>query len=137
MKLPARTAAQDEMDPLGLQSLMRSTPPDPAIPIQFFPSPGARAKEAPKAGLPSDLNRQAHGGDRTLPVMPVPKAVAQAGIRDLEAGKRGPVAAAPAAQPPAGSEAGERARPTDLAPRGLLHDPPTAEERAARQRLLG
>ena len=130
VKLPARTAAQEGMDPLGLQSLMRSTPPDPAIPIQFFPAPGARAKEVPKAGLPSDMNRQAHGGDRTLPVLPVPKAYPQAGIRDLEAGKQGPkVAAAPVAQPPAGSPAVDRPKLTDLAP--------TAEERAARQRLLG
>ncbi len=51
VKLPARTAAQDAMDPLGLQTLMRAPPPDPAIPIQFFPAPGARAKEAPKTGL--------------------------------------------------------------------------------------
>ena len=138
VKLPARTAAQDDMDPLGLQSLMSATPPDPAIPVQFFPAPGARAKEAPKTGLPSDMNRQAHGGDRTLPVMPAPKAYPQAGIRDLQAGKPGPrVAAAPAAQPPAGREAGERSKLTDLAPGGSLHDPPTAEERAARQRLLG
>jgi TonB family protein len=137
LKLPARTAAQDEMDPLGLQSLMRSTPPDPAIPIQFFPSPGARAKEAPKTGLPSDMNRQAHGGDRTLPVMPLPKAYPQAGIRDLEAGKQGPkVAAAPAAQPPAGSPVGEHRNLTDLAP-GPLHDPPTPEERARQRQLLG
>jgi TonB family protein len=138
VKLPARTAAQDNMDPLGLQSLMSATPPDPAIPIQFFPAPGARAKEPPKTGLPSDMNRQAHGGDLTLPVMPAPKAVPQAGIRDLEAGKQGPrVAVAPAAQPPPGSPAGEHQKLTDHAPGGSLHDPPTAEERAARQRLLG
>ena len=138
VKLPARTAAQDTMDPLGLMSLMSSPPPDPAIPIQFFPAPGARAKEAPKTGLPSDMDRRAHGGDRALPVMPVPKAYPQAGIRDLEAGKQGPkvAAAPPAAQPPAGSPVGEHRKLTDLAPGGTLHDPPTAEERA-RQRLLG
>ncbi|MGE5717427.1 MAG: energy transducer TonB [Acidobacteriota bacterium] len=137
VKLPARTAAQDNMDPLGIQSLMSVAPPDPAIPIQFFPAPGARVKDAPKTALPSDMNRQAHGGDRALPVLPMPKAYPQAGIRDLEAGKQGPkIAAAPAAQPPAGSPAGERAKLTDLARGGALHDPPTAEERA-RQRLLG
>lgn len=138
VKLPARTAAQDAMDPLGLQTLMSAPPPDPAIPIQFFPAPGAREKEAPKTGLPSDMDRRAHGGDRALPVMPVPKAYPQAGIRDLEAGKQGPkvAAAPPAAQPPAGSPVGEHRKLTDLAPGGTLHDPPTAEERA-RQRLLG
>ncbi|HEX5854820.1 MAG TPA: hypothetical protein VFZ57_04300, partial [Thermoanaerobaculia bacterium] len=96
VKLPARTAAQDEMDPLGLLSLMRTAAPDPAIPIQFFPSPGARAKEAPKTGLPSDMDRKAHGGDSKLAVQAMPKAYPQSGIRDLEAGKPGPqVAAAP------------------------------------------
>ena len=136
VKLPPRTAAQDQMDPLGIQSLMSATPPDPAIPIQFFPAPGARAKEVPKTGLPSDMNRQAHGGDRALPVLPAPKAYPQAGIRDLEPGKQGPrVAAAPAAPPPAGSEVGERSKLADLAPGGSLHDSPTAEERD-RQRLL-
>jgi len=135
VKLPPRTAAQDRMDPLGIQSLMSATPPDPAIPIQFFPAPGARAKEAPKAALPSDMNRQAHGGDRALPVLPVPKAYPQAGIRDLLPGKQG--APAPVAQPPAGKEAGERSKLADLAPGGSLNDQPTAEERAARQRLLG
>jgi TonB family protein len=136
VKLPARTAAQDSMDPLGLQSLMSVPPPDPAIPIQFFPAPGARTKEAPKTGLPSDMDRQAHGGDRALPVLPMPKAYPQAGIRDLEAGKAGPKVAVVPAQPPAGSPAGERRSLTDLAPGGSLLEPPTVEERA-RQRLRG
>ena len=84
------------------------------------------------------MNRQAHGGDRTLPVLPVPKAFPQAGIRDLEAGRAGPkVAPAPAAQAPLGSPSGEGRKLTDLATSGPLHDPPTAEERAARRRLLG
>jgi TonB family protein len=138
VKLPARTAEQDAMDPLGLKSLMSTAPPDPAIPVQFFPAPGARAKEEPKTGLPSDMDRQAHGGDRALPVMPVPKAYPQAGIRDLEAGKQGPkVAAAPAAPPPIGSQVGEHRKLTDLAPGGALHDPPTPEERARQRQLLG
>jgi TonB family protein len=86
------------------------------------------------------MDRQAHGGDRSLPVLPVPKAYPQSGIRDLEAGKRGPAAAAvPAAQPPQGSEAGEQGkRLTDLAARsGAFHDPPTEQELAAQRRLLG
>ncbi|MGZ6970217.1 MAG: energy transducer TonB [Thermoanaerobaculia bacterium] len=138
VKLPARTAEQDAADPLGLLSLMKATPLAPPIPLHFFPAPGARAREAPKAGLPSDMNRQAHGGDRSFPIQQAPKASPQAGIRDLDAGKAGPkVAAAPAAQPPAGREAGERSKLTDLAPGGSLHDSPTAEQRAASRRLLG
>jgi TonB family protein len=140
VKLPARTAAQDEMDPLGLLSLMKATPSDPAIPIQFFPAPGARAKEAPKTGLPSDMDRKAHGGDPKIAVQAVPKAYPQSGIRDLDAGKAGPKAAAAAAvQPPQGSPAGDTPKKlTDLAQGPLrFHDPPTAEESAAQRRLLG
>jgi TonB family protein len=138
VKFPARTFAQDQADPLGLQKLMASTPPDPAIPVQLFP--GARAKQPGPKPVPSDMDRQAHGGDRSLPVLPMPKAYPQAGIRDLEAGKRGPVAAAaPAAQPPQGSPTGEEGKKlTDLASRvGALHDPPTARELDAQRRLLG
>ncbi len=140
VKLPARTAAQDEMDPLGLLSLMKTAPPDPAIPIQFFPSPGARAKEAPKTGLPSDMDRKAQGGDPKLAVQAMPKAYPQSGIRDLDAGKAGPkVAAVPAVQPPPGSPAGDVPKKlTDLAQGPVMfHDPPTAGERAAQRRLLG
>jgi TonB family protein len=137
VKLPARSAAQDEMDPLGLLSLMKPTAPDPAIPIQFFPSPGARAKEAPKTGLLSDMDRKAHGGDPKLAVQAVPKAYPQSGIRDLDAGKAGPNVAA-AVQPPQGSPTGDTPKKlTDLAQPGRFHDPPTAEERAAQGRLLG
>jgi TonB family protein len=138
VKFPARSAAQDQVDPLGLQKLMAATPQDPAIPVQLFP--GARAKQPGPKPAPSDMDRQAHGGDRSLPVLPVPKAYPQSGIRDLEAGKRGPAAAAvPAAQPPQGSPAGEEAKKlTDLAPRaGAFHDPPTAQELATQRRLLG
>ena len=139
VKLPARTAAQDEMDPLGLLSLMKATAPDPAIPIQFFPSPGARAKEAPKTGLPSDMDRKAHGGDPKLAIQATPKASPQPGIRDLDAGKRGPkVAAAPAVQPPQGGPAGEAPKKlTDLVQPGQFRDQPTAEERANQRRLQG
>ena len=117
VKFPPRTAEQNRVDPLGLQKLLAATPPDPAIPVQLFP--GARAKQPGPKPVPSDMDRQAHGGDRTLPVLPMPKAYPQAGIQDLEAGKRGPAAAAaPAAPPPQGSEAGEQGKKlTDLAPR--------------------
>jgi TonB family protein len=138
VKFPVRTAAQDQVDPLGLQTLLAATPPDPAIPVQLFP--GARAKQPGPKPVPSDMDRQAHGGDRSLPVLPVPKAYPQSGIRDLEAGKRGPAAAAiPAARPPQGSEAGEQGKKlTDLASRGgAFHDPPTDQELAAQRRLLG
>ena len=137
VKFPARTAAQEQVDPLGLQKLLAATPPDPAIPVQLFP--GARAKQPGPKPVPSDMDREAHGGDRSLPVLPVPKAYPQSGIRDLEAGKRGPVAApVPAAPPPQGSPTGEEGKSlTDLAPRAsALHDPPTARELAA-QRLHG
>ena len=139
VKFPARTVEQNQVDPLGLQKLMAATPPDPAIPVQLFP--GARAKEPGPKPAPSDMDRQAHGGDRKLPVLPVPKAYPQAGIQDLEAGKRGPAAAAaPAAPAPQGSETGEQGKKlTDLAqPRiGAYHDPPTDRELAAERKLLG
>jgi TonB family protein len=117
---------------------MQPTPQEPPIPIQFFASPGARAKEAPKTGLPSDVDRKAHGGDPKLAVQEMPKAYPQAGIRDLDPGKAGPkVAAVPAPPPPPGSAVGEAGRkPADLAG-GSLHDPPTAAERDAQRRLMG
>jgi TonB family protein len=119
LKFPVRTAAQNQIDPLGLQTLLAATPADPAIPVQLFP--GARAKQPPPKPVPSDMDRQAHGGDRSLPVLPVPKAYPQSGIQDLEAGKRGQAAAAvPAAQPPQGTEAAEQGKKlTDLTPRRL------------------
>lgn len=139
VKFPARTAAQEQVDPLGLQRLLAGTPPDPTIPVQLFP--GAKAKQPGPKPVPSDLDRQAHGGDRTLPVLPVPKARSEAGIQDLEAGKRGPVAAAavPAAQPPQGSATGAEGRKlTDLTRRrGPFHDPPTDEEMAEHRQLQG
>jgi TonB family protein len=139
VKFPPRTAEQDRVDPLGLQKLMAATPPDPAIPVQLFPGP--KAKQPGPKPVPSDMDRQAHGGDKALPVMPQPKAYPQAGIRDLEAGKRGPAApAAPAAPPPQGSETGEKEgkKLTDLTPRlGAFHDPPTEQELAAHRRMLG
>jgi TonB family protein len=139
VKFPARTTEENQSDPLGLQKLMAATPPDSAIPVQLFP--GARAKQPGPKPVLSDMDRQAHGGDKTLPVMPLPKAYPQSGIRDLEAGKRGPAAAAaPAAPAPQGSEAGDKEgrKLTDLAPRvGRFHDPPTAQELANERRLLG
>ncbi len=119
LKFPVRSVARERVDPLGLQTLLAATPPDPAIPVQLFP--GARAKQPPPQPVPSDMDRQAHGGDRSLPVQQVPKAYPQSGIQDLEAGKRGQAAAAvPAAQPPQGAEAAEQGKKlTDLAPRRL------------------
>jgi TonB family protein len=124
VKFPVRSI-EDDADPLGLKSLMSATPPDPTIPVQLFP--GARAKQPGPKPVPSDMDRQAHGGDRTLPVMPVPKAYPQAGIRDTDPGKAGPKAEPVPAQPP-----GQKL--TDL---GGQHDPPTAQERADSRRLLG
>src|ERR1039457_5734068 len=74
VKLPARTAEQDSADPLGLLSLMKATPQDPPIPLNFFPASGARSKEVPKTGLRSDMHRKAHGGDPKLAFQAMPKA---------------------------------------------------------------
>ena len=116
VKFPERKAGEPQPDPLGLLSLMQGTPPDPAIPIQFFPAPRPEGRPARPRPLPSDMNRQAHGGDPKQPVQPVPKAYPQAGIRDLDAGKPGaPAAAAPPCSPGIG---GGRARPQAHGPQG-------------------
>ncbi|HQQ79333.1 MAG TPA: hypothetical protein PLB01_18435, partial [Thermoanaerobaculia bacterium] len=104
VKFPERRTDEPQPDPLGLLSLMQATPPDPAIPVQLFPGPKA-AQPGPRPA-PSDLNRQAHGGDPKQPVQPMPKAYPQAGIRDMDAGRPG-APAPPAARPPQGTETGE------------------------------
>lgn len=86
----------DENDPLGLMRLWQPDPTPPRIPVQFFPAPGPRAAAPGKNPLLSDLDRQAHGGDRKLPPLAQPKAVAREGIRDLEAGKGSSGTPAPA-----------------------------------------
>ncbi len=136
VKFPARST-ENQADPLGIIAMMQGTPPDPSIPVQFFPAPGPRAASPGPRPLPSDMNRQAHGGDPKLPVQPVPKAYPQAGIRDLEAGRPGRPAA-PVPRPPQGTETGEPTRRLgDLAPGSTLSDPPTPEERANARRLRG
>ncbi len=135
IKFPERST-ENQADPLGIISLMQGTPPDPAIPIQFFPAPGPKAAQPGPRPLPSDMNRQAHGGDPKLPVQPVPRAPTQAGIRDLAAGREG--SPAPPARPQPGSQAGETGRKlTDLGPTPDMSDPPTLDERAAARRLRG
>lgn len=79
--------AGDQPDPLGLIKLMTPNPPEAPIPVQFFPAPGPAVNTPPKVVMPSDLNRVAHGGDPKLPKSEQPKAVAQAGIQDLSAGR--------------------------------------------------
>lgn len=76
-------------DPLGLIKMMSAPPPEPPIPVQFFPAPGAATKAPGKHPLPSDVNRVAHGGDPKLPKADTPKAVPLPGIRDLDPGRRG------------------------------------------------
>jgi TonB family protein len=116
---------------------MQGTPPDPAIPIQLFPSPGAKTAKPGPRPLPSDANRQAHGGDPKLPRMEEPKAYPQAGIRDLAAGRPGaPGAVAPRPQPQ-GSETGEPGQKLTDLKGGEMSDPPTAEERANARVLRG
>jgi TonB family protein len=136
IKFPERRL-EDQPDPLGLLALMKGTPPDPSIPVQFFPAPGPRAAQPGPRPLPSDMNRQAHGGDPKLPVLPVPKAYPQAGIRDLDAGRPGRPSA-PAPRPAQGTNTGEPGKLlTDLAPGASMSDPPTLEERANARRLRG
>jgi TonB family protein len=136
IKFPERST-EKQADPLGLIALMQGTPPDPSIPVQFFPAPGPRAAKPGPRPLPSDMNRQAHGGDPNLPVQPVPKSYPQAGIRDLDVGRPG--RAAPSApRPPQGTDAGDlRKSLSDLAPGSSMSDPPTPEERANARRLRG
>jgi TonB family protein len=89
----------DQNDPLGLMRLWQPEPTPPRIPIQFFPAPGPKAAAPGKNPLLSDLDRKAHGGDRKLPPLEQPKAVAREGIRDLEAGKGSSGTPAPPAPP--------------------------------------
>ena len=137
IKLPERDP-DSKADPLGLQTLLQGTPPDPAIPIQLFPAPGPKTARPGPRPLPSDMNRQAHGGDPNRPVQPVPQARPVPGIRDLDAGRAGPPAAprAAALDAGAGRPPGEAAKLTDLS-QTKFHDPPTAEEKATARRLLG
>lgn len=114
-KKKAEVPLAEQPDPLGLIQLLSPPPYEPPIPIQFFPAPGPAAKAPGANPLPSDADRQAHGGDPTQPKAEVPKAVAQAGIRDLAAGRPGQ--AAPAS--PAGGEGGDassQAPPADREP---------------------
>lgn len=136
IKFPERRA-EEQTDPLGLLTLLKGEPPGPTIPIQMYPAPGPKAAQPGPRPLPSDANRQAHGGDPNRPVQPLPKAYPQAGIRDLDAGKPGPPSA-PAPRPPQGTSTGEENRSLrDLAAGGALSDPPTPEERANARRLRG
>lgn len=136
IKFPERRA-ENQSDPLGILALMQATPADPSIPVQFFPAPGPKAQHPGPRPLPSDVNRQAHGGDVKLPVQPLPKAYPQAGIRDLDAGRPGRPAS-PAPRPQEVADAGEAGRRlTDLGRAAPMSDPPTEEERANARRLRG
>ncbi len=78
-------------DPLGLVKLLSAPPPQPRIPIEFFPAPGQAVKEVPKKPvLPSDANRVAHGGDPKLPKAETPNSQATRGIQDTAEGARRP-----------------------------------------------
>ncbi len=91
--LRERTAPNpDELPPdlLGLNKLWAVPPSEPPIPIQFYPAPGPKAPAPGPNPRPSDLDRKAGGGDPRLPKAETPKSVANPGIRDLDAGKRGP-----------------------------------------------
>ncbi len=104
----------DANDPLGLLRLWKPDPAPPPIPLQFFPAPGPKAPVA-GANRPSDLDRQAHGGDPKLPKMTQPRSQAREGIQDLEAGKKAQGGPPPQAQAAAGLPKGEQPRSlTDL-----------------------
>ena len=84
---------------------MLSNPPQEGpIPVQFFPSPGEKAKAPGARARPSDADRIAHGGDPKLPKAEVPKAVPLPGIQETAPGKSGERQPAP---PPKGTAAGE------------------------------
>ncbi|MEO6323644.1 MAG: energy transducer TonB [Thermoanaerobaculia bacterium] len=124
-KFKPKKEGEPQPDPLGLIALMTAPPREAPIPVQFFPAPGAQTDKPGPRPLPSDKNRQAHGGDPKLPKADTPKAVPLPGIRDLDAGKRGERAKEPAAAPPAekGSPQGEI--PTDA----LASTQPSLRER--------
>ena len=102
----------DANDPLGIQRLLRPDPVPPPIPAQFFPAPGPKAAQPGPRPLPSDLDRQAAGGDPKLPKMTQPMSVPKPGIQDLDEGARGTTKAAeapPTAQAP--SQVGQKGEP--------------------------
>ncbi len=137
VKLPERRPEDTNADPLGLLALMKAEPPGPAIPIQMFPAPGPKAAQPGPKPLPSDVNRQAHGGDPKLPKMELPKAYPQAGIRDLDAGRPGPPAASPAARAPAETTADATAGRTLRDLGSAAADPASPQQANAIRRLRG
>jgi len=133
VKLPERRELPLDQtpDPLGLLTMMKSDPTPPRIPIQFFAAPGPKAPAPGPRPLPSDQDRVAHGGDPKLPKMTQPKAVPKPGIRDLDEGKKGELAAAPSvpAGPPTENRSpfgmkGETPRPGMGDPEEVAHRRP-------------
>lgn len=88
---PDTPSNPDELPPdlLGLNKLWAVPPPNPPIPVHFYPAPGPKAPEPGPNPRLSDLDRKAGGGDPRLPKADMPKAVAGPGIRDLAPGRRG------------------------------------------------
>lgn len=114
-------------DPLGLVKLFETPPPEPPIPVQFFPAPGPSAPRPGRNPLPSDADRVAHGGDVTQPRSETPRARAGQGIRDLAPGDRGERAAAPPqGQGGESPSAGEEARAAERTSPDGLRDPDSA-----------
>lgn len=119
----------DELPPdlLGLNKLWAVPPPNPPIPVHFYPAPGPRAPEPGPNPRLSDLDRKAGGGDPRLPKAETPRAVAGPGIRDLAPGRRGP-GRGPADEARAAAEAARLAAAATEAERGAGGGAPNVSE---------
>lgn len=121
-------------DPLGLVKLFETPPPEPPIPVQFFPAPGPASPRPGRNPLPSDADRVAHGGDVTQPRSETPRSRAGEGIRDLAPGDRGQRTAAP---PPGQGGESARAREGEETPAAERPSPDGLGQPASADRLKG
>ena len=107
----AELPLDQQPDPMGLIAMMKRAEPEAPIPVGFYPAPGPKAKAPGKNPLPSDLDRQAHGGDPKLPKAETPKAVSRPGIQELDPGRRGAQQQVAEARPRAGEPDGSHEPP--------------------------
>ncbi len=118
----AEIPLDQQPDPLGLIAMGKRAEQEAPIPVQFYPAPGPKAKAPGKNPLPSDVDRQAHGGDPKLAKSDTPKAVSQPGIQELDPGKRGAPPKQVAEARPRGAQE-PRPGPPEDAPRSAPDDP--------------